>query len=405
MWGFATHEVTTGSRARPDLADLVGRVETLNEHFRSIARETEVNRRVPKRSMELLRDAQLFKVMQPAAFGGYEYGPAELARLGYELGRGCGSTAWCGTLTIGGQWIVSFFPEEAQQEVWSDPNGIVAVAHTPSRDCERVSGGFRIAGKWPYVSNCENCPWLIVAAMIPCEGNAPELGWLLLPSEAFTVDQNSWFTCGLQGTGSKTLALDELKFVPEHRVLRFADIASATAPGSAIPENIMARFYFTTFGPTSLAAPILGMARGALDTFTEMARSKSRPAAAGAAALALQSRVQGKIGAAATSIDAALTLLVDGLECADAKLRKEGTLDRAERLAIRRNHGFAAKQAVAVVNELFLRGGASSADLSLPLQRFWRDANTGALHISLDHENTDIMYGQNALGIDPEGMF
>ena len=65
--------------------------------------------------MEALRDTTVFRLMQPARFGGYEYGPAELAEVGFELGRACGSTGWCGTLAVCFGWMTSFFPLQAQQ--------------------------------------------------------------------------------------------------------------------------------------------------------------------------------------------------------------------------------------------------------------------------------------------------
>ena len=64
-------------------------------------------------AMEALRDAGVFRTMQPKRFGGYEYGPAELAQIGFELGRACGSTGWCGTLAVCFGWKTAFFPLEA----------------------------------------------------------------------------------------------------------------------------------------------------------------------------------------------------------------------------------------------------------------------------------------------------
>ena len=83
----------------------------------SRALATEKAKRVPAETMEALRDTDVFRTMQPKRFGGYEYGPAELAQIGFELGRACGSTGWCGTLAVCFGWMMAFFPLEAQQEV------------------------------------------------------------------------------------------------------------------------------------------------------------------------------------------------------------------------------------------------------------------------------------------------
>ena len=71
-------------------------------------------------------------LMQPQRFGGYEYGPAELAQIGFELGRACGSTGWCGTLAVCFGWMTAFFPLEAQQEVWDNPDNLLAVSYVPT---------------------------------------------------------------------------------------------------------------------------------------------------------------------------------------------------------------------------------------------------------------------------------
>ena len=86
-------------------------------------------------------------------------------------------------------------------------------------------------------------------------------------------------------------------------------------------------------------------------------------------------------------------------------MRRGVPLEVGERIAIRRNQGFAAKQSVSVVNDLFAKEGAAGSDLAAPLQRFWRDANAAALHLSLDWEPIASMYGQQRLGLDPVGLY
>ena len=51
--------------------------------------------------------------------------------------------------------------------------------------------------------------------------------------------------------------------------------------GAEVPGNDQARFGYPTFGPTALVAPIVGMAQGALDAFTETARGAKRMARPG----------------------------------------------------------------------------------------------------------------------------
>jgi len=396
----------TAKQERPAFAVLLERVRELKPVFRDAARDTETNRRVSKQTMDRLRDAGLTKLVRPARFGGFEYGLAELAQIAFELGSVCGSTGWCGSLAMCYQWMTSYFPLEAQQDVWSDPDNLVAGSYQPSKEVEVVPGGIKLAGTWPYASNCENSQWLMLGALLQNSKGPPEPMWCLVPITDMVVDQDTWFTSGLQGTGSKTVRIEKPVFVPEHRMMRFADVVSGSVPGKKIDNNNMSHFGFTTFGPTALVSPVLGMAQGALESFIQMAQTKVRAAKPGMmVAMASSPLIQSRIGAASATIDSAFTLLLSSVAAAEDKVRRGIPLETAERVAIRRNQGFAAKQSVTVVNELFAKEGAAGSDLSAPLQRFWRDANAAALHLSLDWEPIAAMYGQQRLGLEPVGLY
>ena len=168
----ATLQVASNSKAatRPEFAEILGRVRKLRPEIESRALATEKAKRVPAETMEALRDADVFRTMQPKRFGGYEYGPAELAQIGFELGRACGSTGWCGTLAVCFGWMTAFFPLEAQQEVWDNPDNLLAVSYTPTPKVEEVDGGYKISGSWPWASGVDSAAWLILAALLPGKG-------------------------------------------------------------------------------------------------------------------------------------------------------------------------------------------------------------------------------------------
>jgi resorcinol 4-hydroxylase (FADH2) len=103
--------------ARPEFAEILYRIVKMRPEISARALASEKAKRVPAETMDALRDAGVFRLMQPKRFGGYEYGPAEFAQVGFELGRACGSTGWCGTLAVCFGWMTAFYPLEAQQEV------------------------------------------------------------------------------------------------------------------------------------------------------------------------------------------------------------------------------------------------------------------------------------------------
>ena len=203
------HVADSKAARRPEFAEILGRVRKLRSEIESRALATEKAKRVPAETMEALRDADVFRTMQPERFGGYEYGPAELAQIGFELGRACGSTGWCGTLAVCFGWMTAFFPLEAQQEVWDNPDNLLAVSYAPTPTVEEVDGGYKISGSWPWASGVDSAAWLILAALLPGKGGPPTLAWCLVPVGDVAVDHDSWHVSGLEGTGSKTVAISE----------------------------------------------------------------------------------------------------------------------------------------------------------------------------------------------------
>ncbi|HWV43120.1 acyl-CoA dehydrogenase family protein [Pseudorhodoplanes sp.] len=392
--------------ARPDFSEIIARIRKLAPEISGRALSAEKQRRVPAETMEALRDTQVFRMMQPRRFGGYEYGPAELAQVGFELGRACGSTGWCGTLAVCFGWMTAFFPLETQQEVWDNPDNLLAVSYIPTPKVEKVDGGIRIAGSWPWASGVDSATWLILSALLPNAEGPPTLAWCLVPVRDVIVDHNSWNSSGLQGTGSKTVHIKDAVFVPSHRILPMGAIFSGKVPGLEVPDNFQARFGYPTFGPTALVAPIVGMAQGALDAFTETARDAKRMARPGVFEKVAESPlIQSLIGRTAAHIDAARTLMVTSLSEGQEIVRNGGTPDIELRVRIRRNHGFAARTSSDVVNEIFQKSGAQAADEKNRVQRFWRDANAAALHASIDWDTLSALYGTQQLGLQPQGVF
>ena len=79
----------------PSVPELMKRAEKIGAIARERAIEFEKARQVSADLVDMMREQELFRIMQPKRFGGYEYGPAELAKVGFELGRACGVCDSC----------------------------------------------------------------------------------------------------------------------------------------------------------------------------------------------------------------------------------------------------------------------------------------------------------------------
>ncbi|SNT31109.1 Acyl-CoA dehydrogenase [Noviherbaspirillum humi] len=393
----------------PSIDQLIDNARELVPRLKERAQRTEAERRVSDQTSREFRDAGFYKLMQPARFGGYEYGFTAFIDIISELGRGCTSSSWSCSLGAVHQWLVGTFPLQAQEDVWNaNPDAIVCVSYAPSVKAARTDGGYLIEGKWHWASNIDNSQWALVGVMFPPDDEhpAPYPGFLLAPREDWEID-DTWFVAGQAGTGSKTVAIDKPTFVPEHRKITFAELSSNAPPGSLVNLNPLYRIPFLSAVPVCLVSPLLGTAQGAIDEFIAMAGSRvTRGAVAGGGAqLCDFFPVQSRLAEATASLDAARLLIYRDTAEVEAMAACGQKISVEHRIRNRRDHAFAAKLSREAIDALFTCVGGAGLALSQPLQRMWRDGNAISKHISLNWDAVSSMCGQHLLGLEPKGQY
>jgi alkylation response protein AidB-like acyl-CoA dehydrogenase len=397
---------------RPSIDELVSRADAIRVLVRGEAEQTEANRQVSVEAVERMRRTGLFRIMQPAVYGGYEYGFDALVRAVAPVASGCGSAGWVFSLGIVHQWLAATFPKQAQDEYWSDPDAIAAGSYAPAGKAVAANGGYRLSGSWSFTSGCDHAQWLFLGGMIPPANEGappnpalPKPAFFLLPRGDVRFDDN-WHTMGLAGTGSKNTVADDV-FVPQHRVVPVADLLAGTTPGALVHDNPLYRQSMLSALPFALVAPILGIADGALADFVEMAKVRTtRGAVAGGNnRMAEFATVQSRVAEATGSIEAARLTVLDALAKATDGAAAGGQADLDLRLRNRLAQAFSVKLLVQAVDALFLASGGQGIFINKPIQRAWRDAHAGAVHVSMNWDAVSTMYGQHALGLDPKGQY
>ncbi|EQB11799.1 acyl-CoA dehydrogenase family protein [Sphingobium lactosutens] len=406
---MATAYKTNDTTPMMAMDDILAQARSLRPMLAERAAQTETEGRVSQEVTQLLKQAGLYRLGQPARFGGLECTPSQQFQLGFELARGCGSTGWCSMLANGNSWMASFWPLEAQNDVWlENPDNILSCTFFPTGKSQAADGGYLVEGSWPFASNCDNADWFFVSAPLPeTDEGERGAGWFLVPRKDIDIDHDSWRVAGMQGSGSKTLRSTAPIFVPSHRMIRLNDVARGTIPGRDVPGNVNAAFSFATFGSIMLVGPLLGIAQAAHDWYCEAMRTKVKGGLKPGAALTVAQtpQAQARAGEAQAKIDAAIALILHDLPPLEAKIRSGQTLTQAERVKVRRDVAFAARQASDAVNLLFEGAGASSASLDAPIQRHWRDVNVGTRHTSMDVQAIYAMVGQQSFGLEPVGVY
>jgi len=393
------------SVANPAVSDLLTRARAIAALARERAQQTEADRRVGDDMIERMRQADLFRIMQPRSYGGFEYGFDVFAQVVAAIAGGCGSTGWVYGLLASHQWLIACFPKAAQDEVWQDRTALAAGTYAPVGQAVAVDGGYRLSGVGSFCSGCDNAQWQLLGGMIPQPDAAATPGFFLLRSADCVIDDN-WHTMGLAGTGSKNIVARDV-FVPAHRTLAFAELTDATAPGMRANPNPLYRQSFLAVLPITIVSPVLGMAEGALADFLAMAgiRTTRGAVAGGNRRMAELTIVQMRVAEASACIDAARLLMFRDLAQAFETAARGDPIGVDLRLRNRRDQAFCVRLLVGAIDALFLAAGGQGLFLEQPLQRAWRDAHAAASHISLNWDSTGSMYGQFMLGLEPKGQY
>lgn len=371
----------------------------------ALANRADQERRVPGESIECLREAGVFKILQPKRYGGDE---ADLRRFFETLaavGGACASTGWvvgvCGTH----QWVMAQFAERAQREVWGDtPDALISGTYAPTGKATVVDGGYRLSGSWGFASGCDHTAWHFAGAFIePAPDGSRQTAFFLVPNPDVTFT-DTWFTSGLRGTGSKDALIDDV-FVPEHRVLMLRDVLAMRTPGLAANPSPLYRAPFFSVIPLGIVTPIVGATRRALDLFIESSRDRVPRGGvfSNTAKVADSTILQSKVGEALGLIDAVELLLQrDVAETMAAAETDTVTVDL--RIRNRRDYALAIRLCLQTIELIYNSGGSTGMFVPNVIERVWRDVHSAAKHVGQNWDNISAMVGRHAFGQEPRGQ-
>jgi alkylation response protein AidB-like acyl-CoA dehydrogenase len=389
----------------PTVSELLSRAEKIGAIARERAMEFEKARHVSADLVDMMRELELFRIMQPKRFGGFELGYDVFVEAVCAVASGDGSTGWVYSLGAVHPWMIACYPDEAQHDFWRDTlDTVAAVSYAPAGKATPERGGYRLSGRWSFASGADNATWGIVGGFVPF-ADGPKPGFFLVPKSDYTI-HDDWNTMGLAGTGSKTIVVNDA-FVPAHRVVTFAEMLTGQTPGSAINTNPIYRQPMLAVVPQCLVSPALGMARGALKAFIEQVgnRTTRGAVAGGNNSMSEFATVQLRVAEATASIDAAQLMIHRDLRETSEAVHAGKPVGIDMRLRNRLTHTFATKLCVQAVDAVFLAMGGSALGMHHPVQRFWRDIHAASSHISLNWDAVGTMYGQYAFGLEPKGQY
>ncbi|WP_063778047.1 acyl-CoA dehydrogenase family protein [Lentzea aerocolonigenes] len=347
-------------------------------------------RQVPPETVRDLLASGLIGIGAPDRFGGAGLDLDTAFAVAGELGRGCGSTAWCYAVWTAHNWWLGQFPEQCQEEYFATGADTVCASalNAAGGTAERTGGGFLVSGRWTFSSGCDAASWAVVACAAG-PGAGGKL-WLLLPRADWEI-VDTWFAAGLRGSGSKDLVVRDV-FVPAHRTLNPNDAGDGDRTGWDLHKRASYGVPLKVFIEWALAAPVIGMAQGVVDEFEALARVRRGSSAPARLRLA----------EASAEVDAARTLMREGVRDILDRADRGGSFTPLERARIPRDAAFAVSLCVQAVNRLHAAAGARALMDSEPIQRLHRDVHAASHHASLGWDAAAEQFGGLVLGDDEQ---
>ncbi len=351
------------------------RARELGPMIVAAAGEIEQRRELPEPLVAALAERGLFRLLLPRSLGGAELPPAAYVPVVEEIAKADASVAWCLGQANGCTMTAAYLAPEVAREIFGGERGIVAWGPPGSpAEAREVPGGYRLTGNWSFASGSHHATWLGAHVTILAEDGAPLLRpdgstvfrTLLFP-KAQAAMTDIWHVIGLRGTGSDRYTVTDL-FVPQdHSVARSADARPRE-------RGLLYAFSSSNVYSAGFAGVALGIARGTLDAFIELARDKIPRGARHT--LRDNNLIQAQVAQCEARVGAARAFLLGGLEEIWHEAGRTGRLSLDHNATIRLASTWAIHQAKDAVDTLYHAAGATAIFEDNPFERRFRDIHT-----------------------------
>lgn len=386
----------------------IDRVPALTDVIKAGGDEAQRLRRLPQHTADALIDAGMFRFAIPRELGGENASVGETMEVLEAISAIDASVGWNVMLgsEINAMAAGGMDPELAKKIYVENPRVVMCggggPGSKPSRAVRNPDGSYRVWGQATFISGCHNADWCFMAApvfvgdelqMTP-EGGPMVRMFFIHKSEFKILD--TWDMAGLRGSGSHDVEADGA-FVPaEH-----ADVGLVVFP--PVYDNPVYRIPVPLRLAYNKAAVAIGVAKGALDAFADLANNKTPLMSA--SLLRERPVAQQRMGEATAIYKSARAFLFEAMAEVEDELRgglefpsAKGTQNA--RLAC--TH--AANACMHAVDLVHNAAGTTALRMDSPLERRLRDAHGCATHRWVAHP----LYGEIGkiyLGIDPSAEF
>jgi indole-3-acetate monooxygenase len=355
----------------------------------------ERDHQLPRPLFEALQGAGFFAIAADVRAGGAAVRDERLLQVIEDLSRRDASVGWNVTIAAHAAVMASYLPPATLDEAYRHgPNTVFAGGLLPKGAAAPAPGGFRLTGRWSFASGCRQADWIFAPGAVLVDGHPrlgpdgrPDLRAFCVPAAACDILE-TWDTAGLRGTGSHDFRLADV-FVPEAW-------SFPIQPDGPSRPGMLTLGHVLPYAQPGIAAVALGIARDAIDAFTDLAVTKTPTL--GSSPLAGQHTVQERVGRAEALVGSARAFLYETVRELPASPDWSTPIGEPLTARIRLASAHAAGSAAEAVDLLFTAAGTSSIFTDSRLERCFRDVHVVTQHAAVAAWNME-MVGQFLLGL------
>lgn len=369
----------------------------LQSEFREIKVHTKNIRKLPDKNIQSLKDIGFFLALQPKRYGGYELDPQDFFRMHLAIAEGCMSTAWASGIISVHAFQLALMSEQAQLDVWSDDiHTRISSAYAPLGSVEKAEGGFKFSGRWGWSSGCDHCQWALLGGIVPGEGYRT----FLIPKSDYRIE-DTWFSMGLQGTGSNDIVVDPI-FVPEYRTHKQSDGFLLTNPGTEVNTASLYQIPWAQIFVRVVSTPAIGACKDALRLYKEMVKEK---ASIDPSKHASDPSTLERISKAETVIDEMEALMFRNFDNLLESAENNTVSSIHDRAKYRYQASIVIEKSIGVIDSLFSMAGGRSVFLGSEIQQIFLDIHTARAHVANNPTNFSRNLGALHLGQENTDLF
>ena len=377
--------------------DWMNSVESISELINDSLEEIDFNRCLPKKVLDALHDAKIFRMSLPKKLGGGEFTPELLSQAAERLARADASVGWCFGQGTGCAMSAAFLEDGIAEDIFGPGDSVLAWGAGQAGKAVACDGGYKVTGTWRFASGAGHATWLGGHSMVFEEDGSPRINkdgkhvdrTALFKKKSATM-KDDWHVMGLKGTRSESYTVEDM-FIPESHTL------DREAPEECRIQAPLYIFPTTLVYASCFSGVALGIARGSLDDLILLARTKVQRAARSSMreSPVFQTQLaelEAKWGAAKAYQQATLIEITD-------RVKDTMLLSMSDRAKIRLATTYAINEATEVVQKVYRLAGSTAIFENQPFERRFRDMHAVSQQMQARYTHFETV-GRHMMDLD-----